>query len=274
MATHISMDLIAGQKVWSNFPVAFSLRYEDGSEQRYETMPLDMNAVYTFDSGLADGIVAIDELALWADSRRSMSVSNRLLNSIMTLIRKRRLSFYVTSQSEEWFDSRIRWQIDALCHCRDLCHRYKELEPGTCIAQSWRDLSGYFTGYRYAETGRTYERIFHGKKFWHIYDSWQEFDVVEAMRKVRMGTPTRVLEYTDGILPEADGVVTVDHLLAGLRQRWETAGREFIPVGDMRYELVQAGIYEDLRVVGRRFKVHGLKAGYQGHVRGYYLESS
>lgn len=167
------------KKVWSNYPIEGIAVFPDGSEKYCASIPLNMDSLYMFDKGIANGIVCIDEVNLWSDSRRSMSITNRLLDAILTLIRHRQLSFYFTVQNEMWLDNRVRYQIDTLIRCTDLAFKYPKLEFGNYIQLECKDMSGYNTGYPYDETFRVYTQTLQcGKKFWSCYNTEHEFDVL------------------------------------------------------------------------------------------------
>ena len=201
-----ALELIKHKRVWSNYPISFSFRWPDGFVEDFASEPLNMDALYVFDNELANGTVFIDEVTLWSDSRRSMGVVNRLLNSIFTLIRKRKLSFYLTTQSFEWLDRRMQFQTDALVSCFDMHYINAHYEKGAHISQTSKDLSGYFTGFQYKDTQKEYKQIFHGKFLWGAYDTNQEFDVLGAMASVKLKLGTKVIEYTsdDSTTPPVD----------------------------------------------------------------------
>lgn len=189
------------KKVWSNYPIEGTAVFPDGSTKYCASVPLNMESLYVFDKGLAQGIVCIDEVNLWSDSRRSMSVTNRLINSILTLIRHRQLSFYFTVQNENWLDNRVRYQIDTLIRCQDMAFKYPKLEFGNFIQLSARDMSGYNTGYPYSETGRVYTQVLQkGKNFWGCYDTESEFDVLGTQAiKYKVAPKTKTIVVGDDV---------------------------------------------------------------------------
>ena len=170
--------MIRGIKVWSNYNIEFT-----HNNVKYKSIPIDMDAIYAFDSGVANGFVYIDELPLWVNSRKSMSVANGLMNSMLSVMRHRGLSFGFTSQQYEWLDKRMRYQVDTLASCFDLHFKYRKFNPGVMIGLSIKDISGLTTGYPYHMTGRVVQRQLYAKPFWNCYNSWQEFDVLEAAKK-------------------------------------------------------------------------------------------
>jgi len=180
--------MLRGIQVWSNINIEFSSSIvTPGKLTHYCSTPIDMDAIYSFDQGVANGFVYIDELPLWVNSRRSMTVANSLVNSMFSIIRHRGLSFGITSQQYDWLDKRIKYQVDILVSCFDLHFKFWHLPPGALIGLAIKDLSGLTTGHPYHQTGRVRQRQLYAKPFWNCYDSWQEFDVLEAAQSVKRG---------------------------------------------------------------------------------------
>ena len=170
---------------WSNCGIHFEVSsLGNGRPGGYfESLPFDINAFRAFEQEYTDGVVCIDEVPLWADSRRSMSVANILLNKVFTLIRKRNLVVLLTAQSEDWLDNRIKFQIDALVHCYDLSYLNHNFKKGTMIAMTIMDKSGIYRG----RPGFTWQRTLKGaQKYWDCFNSWQEQDPVQAMADIRI----------------------------------------------------------------------------------------
>lgn len=255
--TYFALCFLArGFKVWSNYPISFNFRAGDEYPVRhYEAIPLDMRSLYTFDEQLNEGIVCIDEINLWASNRRSMSVANRLINSTMQLIRKRRLSFLFTVQDFNWLDSQLRWQTDLLFRCRDLYH-WTHAEPGVNISWKVEDLSGLTTGVPFAEFPKVFEWNFYGKPIWPFFDTEHEFDIMAANRPVELQLGKQVIEYKD-----IEGAVT-DERGANIRDALSTLrelGYERISVEDAKAYFQSCGIQGDTRQLGKYLKEAGFR---------------
>ncbi len=80
-----------GYPLWSNLPISFDLK-----DKHYESQPLDMSMLYSFAKELRGGLVLIDEINLWANSRKAMANANILLAGIFQMIRKRSLTLGTT----------------------------------------------------------------------------------------------------------------------------------------------------------------------------------
>lgn len=250
--------LVKRHKVWSNYKIAFDYGWPGGTIEHFESMPLDMSALYTFDSSLSSGIVCIDELNLWASNRRSMSVANRLLNSVMQLIRKRRLTFMFTCQNFNWLDSQIRWQTDSLISCQDQHFMYPgRYGKGVMIHQAWKDMSGVNTGYPYSQTGKAYGVFFFGKRYWNIYDTEAEFDVLDATRAVKISSQPKTYYVGAGAEERYlndTGTKTAPEAIAELKEY----GKASIGSGELQEYLANVGFSLDGRVIGRMMR----RAGY------------
>ena len=56
---------------------------------------------------------------------------------------------------------------------------------------SFIDRSGTMTGYTYAESQRTYDVVFQGRRFWDCYDTTYEFDPMASGVRYQVKRPTR-----------------------------------------------------------------------------------
>lgn len=123
--THICVvdGLLAGRKVVSNLPIALKVRYKD-AEKTYESVDLDavtMLDFNDFDTNYEDCWIFIDETNVdIADSQRSTSNQALFFSHILQQMRKRKLDFIFTTQSETFLPSRARWQTDIFIKCSDL----------------------------------------------------------------------------------------------------------------------------------------------------------
>ncbi|MDD5486851.1 MAG: AAA family ATPase [Dehalococcoidales bacterium] len=271
--THAGVSyLMSGHKVWSNYRIKFPVQWAEGEKLVwYESQPLDMDAIYTFDKELAGGVVLIDEINLWCSNRRSMSVANRLMNSVMQLLRKRKLTFCFTTQNFQWLDSQLRWQTDGLCECHDQYYSYPgRYEKGAMILQSWRDMSGVYTGRPFYETQREYRGFLAAKPFWNCYNTWEEFDIAEASRQIVVKREKHVIdERKDAWLNNA-GNKSLDDAL----QELKSYGVNEMSSQEVQEYLTSNGFNLDARHVGRVMKQSGwsYKQGRKGNF--YVLTNS
>lgn len=65
-----------------------------------------MEALYTFDEELTHGWVFIDEIDQRYDRQGWQSVTQKLLSSVLTQIRKRKLNLMATIQDLDWLNKR------------------------------------------------------------------------------------------------------------------------------------------------------------------------
>jgi len=185
--------------VWTNLPVGFKHKSEiDGKVHLLKSEPLNMEAMYTFDKGLESGWVFIDEIDQWYDRQDWQSVTQKLLNSVITQIRKRKLSLFATIQNFQWLNARAQFQTDILVGCREAAFSPWGRKMGMGLGEAgflqWKDISGVMTGYQYEETKRYYATTFFGKRFWDCYDTEYQFDPTETKMRYSMKQTRKVIE--------------------------------------------------------------------------------
>jgi len=198
--------MLMGQKCFANYTIKKRLGY-----QWYKAIPVDISDLVTFNQEIRDGCILLDEWNLWCGSRGAASLANRLFNSWLQLLRKRNLSLFITTQSFKSLDKFIREQTDMIVECFDLSFRYSGLREGAFINQTMTDYSGYFTGkplYRYddwdAWAHNTKTRMLRGYRFFGLFDSWSEYDILEAMTKFQVERETKLIT-KDGEIKETKG---------------------------------------------------------------------
>jgi hypothetical protein len=254
------IDLAKGKRVWSNYPIEFGFWHHapDGRvwPQVYKSLPLDMESLILFDKGIAEGVVLLDELNLWLDSRASLSVFNKLISKLFTMIRHRKLSVYMSTQDLRWLDRRIQFQVDAHCACTDLSYKYKALPRGVWIAQVWRDLSGLFTGTSFYDSGREFHTTFRGDGFWRCYSSWTEFNPFDIDTNYRIKKKTRDIiigRTAEEDFQEATAVVSE------IVSRYAHSGVAQVRAEDLQAEAKIAGLDMATRELGKVFRAAGLE---------------
>lgn len=209
LAFLVAKALSIGMVVFSNLNVRYCLRRFDGSLQILQSSPLDWNALYRMDSGLANGAVVIDELQYFADSRKSGSVKNQILNSVIMQVRKRQLDFYYSVKNMRWIDIRLRFETDFELACEDAHRAYPGQSPnkGEIIIWKFRELSGILTGHSFEDirAENDWDRGYFGNSrremriqaslfpFWFIYDTKDVVSLEDAFTKVRLDLTERII---------------------------------------------------------------------------------
>ena len=184
-------------KVFSNYPVGFWYKPNvEGMGKVYlEPEPLNMEALYLLDNELYDCWIFVDEIDQWADRQEWQTVAQKLLTSAMKMLRKRKLSIVASLQFYKELNIRLQRQTDIVVSCREAAFsswgRSHNLDLGEVSFLSWMDRSGVMTGYTFDETGRVYNNMFHGKRFWNCYDTEYEFDPLSSKTRYRLKLPTR-----------------------------------------------------------------------------------
>lgn len=263
MSVEGAIQLISGRKVISNYPLSVKYRGDDGQVKGYQSMPLKVEDMLTFDEELQDAFILMDEANLWTDSRRSQSLPNKLITRLLTLIRKRQLSIMVTTQSFSWLDVRLRFQVDLLVECFDMSFRYHALTPGSFISQSVTDISGVFTGRplwhgderteRWSRNTRV--RILHGTKYWNVYDTMNEFDIMETLTKYRLSPEEKIISVNGS--DKSDKQEKLNELVQTIRDSYPDGFSSTVP--EMRNTLSSWGIKVSDREAGVMLKEAGFR---------------
>ena len=207
----LAKKLRVGQPVWNNWPISFYVieptcwdicdrrlcsRCGMGHATYYESQPLSMDKVYTFNSELSEGAVGFTEFQYYVESRTSGREQNRFLSYQIMQIRKSALSFIYDVQNPRWVDNRFGWSDDSKIFCRDAAkmnYDYAsvghDLEDGEISLWTIHDISGVHTGYTFEETGEEYGPYqFEGYHFWPIYPTRWKVDVYDAVWSMRQST--------------------------------------------------------------------------------------
>ncbi len=200
-----------GQPVWGNWPVSFNVverdcwdacslnangttnaychRCRKGHKTYYENMPLDFDKLYSFNSEISKGTVAITEMQYYAEARTSGGKQNRFLSYQLMQIRKSALSFHYDVQNERWVDNRFRWSDDIELHCSDVSkmnYLGPDIEEGEIAHWRIRDISGILTGRQYDDSGIEYGPYqFTAWPFFHIFPTKWKVDVFEAVNSYK-----------------------------------------------------------------------------------------
>jgi len=203
-----------GQTVWANWPVSFYVVEQDcwdscslnangstnaycrrckkGHKTYYENSPLDFDKLYSFNSEISKGTVAITEMQYYAEARTSGGKQNRFLSYQLMQIRKSALSFLYDVQNERWVDNRFRWSDDLELHCADVSkmnYLGPDIEEGAVAHWRIRDVSGVLTGKLYDESKMEYGPYqFTAWPFWSIYPTKWKVDVFEAVNSYKKHT--------------------------------------------------------------------------------------
>lgn len=192
--------LANNQQVFCNFNIEFNLMMPDKTIRHCQSHPLDQDALYRLDESLSNGIVLISEFQYFADSRRSMTLNNRLIDAIIAQVRKRQLFFAYDVKDMGWIDNRIRYETDVEVRCKDAYytnwgHENGINEKGEVIFWQPQDLSGMWTGVD-TEHRNYYDMPVHPmyirvKHLRGIYDTEEIIDYIDAMAGIEIHQPKR-----------------------------------------------------------------------------------
>ncbi len=205
----IGKKMRAGMPAWTNWPISFYVveptcwdvcdrhdlcaNCKSGHKSYYESLPLNFDKLYTFNSEISDGVVGITELQYYAESRTSSRGQNRILSYQLMQIRKSALSFYYDVQNPRWADNRFSWSDDVKIFVKDVSKMNyefeRELEEGEISHWRIRDISGVLTGVEYEESEIEYGPYqFDGYHFFKIYPTRWKVSVYDAVYSMKQST--------------------------------------------------------------------------------------
>lgn len=184
MSAEGANHLVKGENVWTNYVEQIKF-FHDG--KLYQSKPIEVEDLLAIQkTDIRDGAILLDEWNLWCNSRRSGAVLNYVFNGVIQLIRKRKLSFYITTQVFMTLDKFIREQTDLTVQCFDLHYKYRNIPKGMMISQTITDWSGVFTGRPIVKwddwrvrNNNTRVRYMRGGRFFGIYSTEQEYDILD-----------------------------------------------------------------------------------------------
>ena len=252
MAWNIAHCLVQHMNVWSNMNVAFKCKYPDGTFESFASKPLDFNALYNLDRELQSGVVAIDEIQYYIDSRVSGSLRNRMINAVIRQIRKRTLSFLYTTRSLDFIDKRLRnWETDIEFQCWDLHKSNTSIGKGKLITINALDHSGAWTGRPwFPKMPPTNRFILKGAdRIWPVYNTEEIIDYFEASAPLKMnrggsGDPGA----DEAAISQMD---SIHDLVAAYRLE----NQKEVPADQLRANLHQKyGVYVEDRALGKMMK--------------------
>jgi hypothetical protein len=208
-----------GKQCWSNVPISFFVREEDGGLTYYESMPLDVEKFSNFSPELRNGVVSIQELQYYVEARTSGRLQNRSMGYGIMQIRKTANSFFYDVQDQSWVDKRFGWSNDTDIECKDAAKLNVDIDgelPGGMFDEwhylkegavsLWKiwDTSGISTGIPSKESHEPIgEFQFDAWWFWgaspthFIVDAWAAYNSIKSkgdIRKQERSNMTAILE--------------------------------------------------------------------------------
>ncbi len=188
MTYFLAWLMVEGKRVFSNYPIRFNGIDRFGNIKEYASEQLSFEELYGLSENLSNCVVSIDELPLYAESRTSMKVANRVINYTLMMARHRGMSFFYTTQRFGWVDNRIQYSTDVRVECKDAAKLYGQhqgCKAGQVILLDLMDWSGQWTGRPFDEYPKVFSyRLKQADKYWGTYDSYYIIDPFEASRGV------------------------------------------------------------------------------------------
>lgn len=235
-----------GGGVYSNYPLGFRFNFGNGHSVYLEAQPLNIEALMVFEDELRHSWVFIDEIDLWADRQDWASVTSKLLAKIFQQIRKKKMSLMATIQDLDWLNKRLQFQADIITNCREAAFtswgQANCVNLGEVIFLNSISKSGIGKGSTFKESGRVYQTIFFGKRYWNCYDTEKEFDVLASSVKYEIKRPKRVIDLTGDGGGEAHSKDFDLNLLSDYIEELKASGCTEMQKPDFRRRVMERGI--------------------------------
>ena len=199
----LAKKMLSGRPVWTNYPISFYVKHDNGELTYHESKPLDFKKFYAFSPEVRKGAVGITELQYYVESRTSGKEQNRIFTYQIMQLRKTALSFWYDVQDRGWVDKRFGWSNDFDIECSDIAKmnydkgsigfvpsfakdEVGDLREGALVHFMLEDTSGVLTGRQYRES-QVQEGPFQldSWKFWDIFPTHFIIDAYEAMHSLK-----------------------------------------------------------------------------------------
>jgi len=262
LAWMLCFDMVAyGRTVWSTMPVRTPAALLRGGHPLKESLPIDWNSLYMLSGEYEYGTIGLDESIYYDDSRTSLSMRNKLLNTIMNQVGHRNLNVYYTVKTAGWLDRRLQFETDIRIVCTDLGRtpwgRSHHVGQGRVIRLDFFDLSGFFSNHPFHEkyNYRPFSSIIWrtANDFWDAYNTKEVIGIEDLMTKVQVDMKSRVISNK----PSYDR--GMQEALYNLAASFHSKGNETIPCDTFWTVANSAGIEGDSRQLGRYLKPLGIK---------------
>lgn len=157
MTILLYQEYLKGKKIYTNYKVNFP----------HET--IDVQEMINLDINLKNSVIAIDEIHMICDARRSGKKQNILMSYFILQSRHRSVNFYYTTQFDRQVDARIRENTDINIVCENI---YVDSDN-----DGFNDLFRIIIQDKRFRPIHFKVKIIYGKPFFNMYDSEQVVDI-------------------------------------------------------------------------------------------------
>ena len=202
LASMLVRDMtIYRRSVWSTMPVKTPEGLLKKGAPMVKSIPINWDTLYMLDQEYEEGTIGLDESIYYDDSRTSLSMRNKLLNTIMNQVGHRSLNVYYTVKSQGWLDRRLQLETDIRIRCTDLAKtpwgRKKGLIQGSVIKLDFFDLSGFFSTRVFNEKFNPYPFFSmlwnDARDYWTAYNTKEIIGIEDLMTRVKVDLKQRVI---------------------------------------------------------------------------------
>ena len=178
--------------VWSTMPVKTPSALLKRGYPKRESTPINWDTLYMLGKEYDSGTIGLDESIYYDDSRTSLSMRNKLLNTIMNQVGHRNLNVYYTVKTSGWLDKRLQYETDIRIVCTDLGRtpwgRSKRIGQGRVIKMEFFDLSCFFSQRAYHEKYNPWPFTTviwnSASEFWDAYNTKEIIGIEDLMTTV------------------------------------------------------------------------------------------
>lgn len=258
--------MINGVDCHTNQPIKTKVILPDNSTRMVQSVDLDYPKFLTNPGYYYRVLTLLDELQLFANSLRTMSNGNLLLQEISSQIRKQEMSVFYTIQDFAWADGRFSFQTDVIVECSDLAFTpwgmEEGLEQGELVQCVYKDMTGIYTGRPYNKYFETYTFVVPLKEYvWGTYNTKNMVDPNQGRKQYTIEKEQVVIKQG----PEGTYVETkqnkddVKYRFQSLLNQMAAAGYNEIGSQDLWLVCKDLGIEADTRQLGMIAKSFGLE---------------
>lgn len=268
MTQEIVWFLCEDRTIWSNMKVRTSpaiintKTYIDGTPIKYkETEPLDWGVLLMLDESIMSGIVAIDEIGYFDDSRAFNSTRNKLINACVRQARHRDLSLLYTVNNIMRVDNRLREETDIIVECEDLHYtpwgKEHNIRKGIAIQQRYYGgMTGRVRGSNYFDfkNRQPYEvRRLIAARYRSCYDTREIVSLEEMLTPVKVDLKARYITNKEASNDNYDINIAIQRKVEDL----EISGVEAISYRDFASIVQELGLPNN-KTTRARFRSSGL----------------
>ena len=187
-----------------------------GKVYNFETQPLEIEKLITFDPALQGTCIVADEANInLADSMRASANRNLYIADYVQQARHHGVSMFYTTILSKWMDPRLQTLTDVKIYCCDGENDQEGIEEGEWCFWTVTDESGALTKVPYELNPVYYSWIINLKEYWSITDSFNLADSLAARKNISIADNRIIIGENGEAQALRDFGVTLETYLQG-----------------------------------------------------------